>query len=498
MAKGESPATLRDIYTLFHVGAMSGLTDEQLLALFMARADRKASEAAFAGLMARHGAMVLGVCRRSLSDPDDVADAFQATFLVLVRKANTVRVEGSIGRWLYGVSRRVSVRAKMAAVRRSARETGEVELVAAPASDEARDDLRVVLDEEIGRLPEKYRAAVVLCDLGGLGHDEAARQMGCPVGTVKSRLSRAREKLRSRLIRRGIAPAAVAMSGGAATAAPPAALMEASVKAAMQYAAGPAEVVAASAAVINLTEGVLKAMFMNKLRMITLTVIASLALATGVGVVAQQAAAPAPRGEPSGDRAKQGAGLVKGADDTTRPRATPPDDPIQEEDGSFDRIESLRLDIEFLTKEVQTIERVIGEYSDNIIYGNYNKHTVTEGGFGGGRPRLDENQIDSGKERLKGLRKDYLLKSKELRQKQRQLDALQGREMRQGLDESPFGKRTGSDKKGVKEGRPVATQPASSDPPGISPDLEKRLSRLEQRLDQVLKALEDSKRERDR
>src|SRR4051794_32363819 len=102
MAKGESPAVLHDIHTLFHVGTTNGLTDGQLLERFRARADLKVSEAAFAGLMARHGSMVLGVCRRALRDPDDVADAFQATFLVLVRKADTVRVEDSLGRWLYG------------------------------------------------------------------------------------------------------------------------------------------------------------------------------------------------------------------------------------------------------------------------------------------------------------------------------------------------------------------------------------------------------------
>src|SRR5271168_5195158 len=207
MANGESPAVLRDIHTLFRVGTSNGLTDAQLLDRFRARSDLNSSEAAFAGLMARHGPMVLGVCRRALRNPDDVADAFQATFLILVRRADTVRVEDSLGRWLYGVSRRVSVRAKLAAARRSAREVREIEFAAAPAADADFDELREVLDEEIGRLPEKFRRAVVLCELEGCGHDEAARQLGCAIGTVKSRLSRAREKLRSRLIRRGVAPA---------------------------------------------------------------------------------------------------------------------------------------------------------------------------------------------------------------------------------------------------------------------------------------------------
>src|SRR5271163_4369483 len=161
MANGESTAVLRDIHTLFRVGTSNGLTDAQLLDRFRARSDLNSSEAAFAGLMARHGPMVLGVCRRALRNPDDVADAFQATFLVLVRKAQTVRVEDSLGRWLYGVSRRVSARAKAASAGRSAREVVGVESVTAPDPDPARRELGVVLDEEIARLPERFRAAVV-------------------------------------------------------------------------------------------------------------------------------------------------------------------------------------------------------------------------------------------------------------------------------------------------------------------------------------------------
>ena len=132
---------------------------------FRARSDLNASEAAFAGLMARHGPMVLGVCRRALRNPDDVADAFQATFLILVRKADTVRVEDSLGRWLYGVSRRVSVRAK----RRSSTQVEPAgprnRVRGAPGRGYAlQNELRDVLDKEIGRLPEKFRSAVVLCE----------------------------------------------------------------------------------------------------------------------------------------------------------------------------------------------------------------------------------------------------------------------------------------------------------------------------------------------
>src|SRR4051812_41594555 len=234
MAKGEASAVFRDVHTLFKLGTMAGLSDGELLERFAGRGD-EAAEAAFAVLVARHGPMVLGVCRRALNDPNDVNDAFQATFLVLVRKADSVRVEGSLGRWLYGVSRRVSLRARADAAGRSAREVGGVESATAPPGDDdpARGELGVVLDEEIGRLPEKYRHAVVLCELEGLSHDEAASQLGCAVGTVKSRLSRAREKLRSRLIRRGLAPSAgagaLALHEQTASAAVPASLAAATV-----------------------------------------------------------------------------------------------------------------------------------------------------------------------------------------------------------------------------------------------------------------------------
>ena len=175
MARGESPAVLRDIHTLFHVGTTNGVTDAQLLDRFKARSDLDSSEAAFAALLDRHGPMVLGVCRRALRNPDDVADTFQATFLILVRKANSVRVDDSLGRWLYGVSRRVAARAKLAAARRSAHRSEKSSSRQLPARDANLDELRDVLDEEIGRLPEKFRSAVVLCELEGLGHGEAAR-----------------------------------------------------------------------------------------------------------------------------------------------------------------------------------------------------------------------------------------------------------------------------------------------------------------------------------
>ncbi len=286
MAMGESSAVLRDIHILFQEGTGHGLSDVQLLDRFRSRSDLSSSEAAFAGLLARHGPMVLGVCRRALRNPDDVADAFQATFLILVRKADRVRVDDSLGRWLYGVSRRVSVRAKLAAMHRSARQMREVDIAAPPGRDDELDELRHVLDEEISRLPEKFRSTVVLCELEGVGHDEAARQLGCPVGTIKSRLSRAREKLRSRLIRRGIAPAAGAVHLESTTPALPARLIETTARAAIGYADG-----GVSPSVTLLIHGVLQAMLLKKVSVIVIALAAGLAMVTGAGVWARQIAA---------------------------------------------------------------------------------------------------------------------------------------------------------------------------------------------------------------
>src|SRR5215212_3258494 len=144
--------------TLFATGTASGLTDAQLLErVVTASAAARAAESAFEALVARHGPMILGVCRRALDDPRDVEDAFQATFLVLVRKAGTVRVDDSLGRWLYGVSRRVARRAREAAHAADERVT--------PPPDAERAELLAALDDELGRLPEKFRAPMVLCYL---------------------------------------------------------------------------------------------------------------------------------------------------------------------------------------------------------------------------------------------------------------------------------------------------------------------------------------------
>jgi RNA polymerase sigma factor (sigma-70 family) len=163
-------------------------------------------EEAFAELVQRNGALVLGVCRRVLGHAQDAEDAFQATFLVLARKARSIRRQQSLGSWLYKVAYRTALRARALAAQRKVRETAARERQPVLQFTETpEEELRPVLDEEVRRLPEKYRAPVLLCYLQGRTNEEAARQLHCPTGTLKVRLLRARELLRRRLVRRGVA-----------------------------------------------------------------------------------------------------------------------------------------------------------------------------------------------------------------------------------------------------------------------------------------------------
>jgi RNA polymerase sigma factor (sigma-70 family) len=238
--------------------------------------------------------MVLGVCRRLLRDAHEAEDAFQATFLVLVHKARSIGRPESLGLWLHGVAYRTAARARQAA-RRRARER---EAAAMPDGDPAVEvgwrDLRQVLDEELGRLAHKYRAALVLFYLEGKTIEEVARELGCPRGTVLSRLARGRDRLRDRLVRRGVALSvwalALALAEKAAPAAVPAALAEGTVQAAVRTAAGTAGG-AIPAAVAALTKGVLRAMLLSKLKVAGMVLLAAAAAAAGTAVCARLALA---------------------------------------------------------------------------------------------------------------------------------------------------------------------------------------------------------------
>ena len=305
MPIGSDGAVLRQLRTLFDAGTVVGLTDGQLLERFATRT-HEAAEAAFAALVKRHGPMVLRVCRGVLDDPHDAQDAFQATFLVLVKKARGLWVQDSLGPWLHQVAYRTACRARSDVARRRRHERHAAERIAAEriAASGEEDGVNPVkewervLHEEINRLPQRYRTVVVVCDLEGRTHEQAARLLGCPVGTVKSRLARGRERLRARLIRRGVVRSAgvpaVIFGLEAARAGVPAALAGATVRAATRFAAGKMAAGVVPASVVALAEGVLKTMTMTK--MITLAVAASLlgAVLAGVGALAQPAGGPPP------------------------------------------------------------------------------------------------------------------------------------------------------------------------------------------------------------
>lgn len=241
-----------------------GITDGELLDRFLSHRD----DAAVAAIVRRHAPMVWGVCHRILRTHHDAEDAFQATFLVLVRKGAAIRNKGTLANWLYGVARQTAVRLRAAAAKRGVRER-QVADVPEPVVAEARDEeLLTLLDEELSGLPERFRVLIVLCDLEGRTRQDVALQLGCPEGTVASRLSRARAMLARRFARHG-----VSVSGGMAavasrcTASAPASVTTATSRAASLVAAGRVvSSVLISERVAALTEGVVKTMFVTKIK----------------------------------------------------------------------------------------------------------------------------------------------------------------------------------------------------------------------------------------
>jgi len=277
----------RQVGALFDAGVTAGLTDGQLLDRFEARGGRgPAAELAFEAIVRRHGPAVLRLCRRSLADPNDAQDAFQATFLVLVRRAGAVRRRESLGSWLQGVALRVAAASRTASARRRRHERRRAESAPDARDDPPRDDLGPLLHEELARLPEPFRAALTLCDLDGLTHEQAALRLGLPVGTVKSRLARGRARLRDRLTGRGLAPTIDPLVV-------PPSLSLATVRAAARLAADPATLtVGLPAPVLALTQGVLRMMLVTQWKTAAATAVGVLALAAGTGVLARPSIGP--------------------------------------------------------------------------------------------------------------------------------------------------------------------------------------------------------------
>jgi RNA polymerase sigma factor (sigma-70 family) len=282
---------LRQIKRLFAEGVASGLTDAQLLDRFIEHRDNGAFEA----ILTRHGPMVLSVCRGILRDPNDAEDAFQATFLVMVKKARTIRGRHALGGWLYQVAHRVAIQANKAAARRRTleREAGQMATAIPSPGPKIRDELLSALHEEVAQLPRKYRLALVLCDLEGMTQAQAACDLAWSERTLRRRLAWARDRLKARLSRRGLAPDD-AMLGAVflreSRALVPAAWQNATVHAALGVLDHAIALGTVSMAAQSLSREVLKTMFVHKLTLASAALLGAglMAWATTVALISRE------------------------------------------------------------------------------------------------------------------------------------------------------------------------------------------------------------------
>jgi RNA polymerase sigma factor (sigma-70 family) len=285
MSSGRLSSVVQYLRQIAGTGDAGEQADCQLLERFVTKHDESAYEA----LMRRHAPMVLGTCSRILRNGHDAEDAFQATFLVLARKARSIGQRRSVGGWLHRIACRTAARARGKVARRRARERPLGDVLATDVTGTCDwHDLRPVIDEELNRLPERYRMLIVLCYFEEKTYAEAAQLLGLAEGTVSSRLARARGILRARLSRRGLglssAGLAIVLPQNVSPASMPAGLVDATAKAAVQFAAGKAAAI--SAQVGALTESVLRAMFLSSIRTATAVVLTLGLIGSGVGVAA--------------------------------------------------------------------------------------------------------------------------------------------------------------------------------------------------------------------
>jgi RNA polymerase sigma factor (sigma-70 family) len=298
-------AVLRHLRQVLGPTNVAERSDADLLAAYVAGAGE-----AFEELVRRHGRMVLAVCRRALGNEHDAEDAFQATFLVLARKAKVVRWQESVSQWLHAVAVRTASNARVSSERRRRREEA-VATMASMSTNTATSNVGPILDEELAGLPGKYSRPLVLCYLEGQTNEQAARELRCPVGTLRVQLMRARELLRSRLARRGLSVGAMTLTAllhdSVRAGQPSTSLILATGRAAEQFTNGSAAGLSSAGA---LAKGVLHEMFLTKLKMFLGTTVAILAV--GISVAVGVAAADRPGAAPQGPDARAG-------DDPPRP-----------------------------------------------------------------------------------------------------------------------------------------------------------------------------------
>ncbi len=326
-------AAVRYIRTL--TDSQASAADGQLLDRFA----RLRDDAAFAAILRRHGPMVLAVCRRVLGQYQEAEDAFQATFLLLARKASSIRKQESVGSWLHGVARRLALKAKRHDDRRRIleRRAGAMRKTATYVTA-AWGDLQEALDETLQRLPERYRSALVICHLEGRTHEVAARQLGCPLATLRGRLTRGRNLLRKELTRRGLSLSVGALGAAlmvSTAEAAPALLLDSTLKAALLFAAGKTAG-AVSASVGALANEGLKAIGIMKTQVMIILLAALSLVSVGVGALTQPAIKP-PEVRPPESKAA----AMPHAGDDGQARLDDYGDPLP--DGAVRRVGTLRF-----------------------------------------------------------------------------------------------------------------------------------------------------------
>jgi RNA polymerase sigma factor (sigma-70 family) len=444
MAKSRYGTAHGHIRALFNVGTFGGLTDGEMLERFTGSSGEVA-ELAFAALVERHGPMVFRVCQSVLREPHAAQDAFQATFLVLVRKAGSIRNRDSVASWLHGVACRIAACASAAEARRRRHERKAAENSMTSVIERDRDEIAPVLHEELDRLPEKYRAPIVLCHLEGLTHEQTAQRLCWPVGTVRSRLARGRERLRGRLMRRGLAlsvgPVKAVLSGKTATAGLPAALAGATALTAVRYASDRfVKTGIVSESVSLLVEGAMNAMIAIKLKFV---VLACGLIASGAVVVAQQTGripeSEARSGQPS-VTAKPAARLDATAE-------------LAALDASVAR-QMRQLDFDLLNDEVQYLrERVSDTLRDKV------RAEQEDAGASSDVSSVRARKADGAQRAFETSRASYLKKARELWDREQQLGVAADSKRAGG---EPTGGATEPDQARRSDGMADKTEPAAA------------------------------------
>jgi RNA polymerase sigma factor (sigma-70 family) len=326
-----------------------GLADAELLRRFAIERD----EAAFEVLLWRYGPLVLGVCRRMLRREQDVEDAFQATFLTLIRKAGFIARREALGSWLHQVAYRIGLRARIRAERSGIPDQKRVETAVDPSERDADSEWREVLDQEVQRLPRRYRLAFILCYFEGKTHAEAARLLACPPGTVASRLAWGRERMRSRLTARGLTMPAV-LACLALPAETQAAVLAGLIATALRTARvlTTATQVGPEAIPVHVTawsKGVVRAMFLSKVQMMVTVILACVVVGAGGSVIWQRAGAGGGEAISSDESAAQ----VRGQPQQNPKISQPPADPKA---AAARAAEELKIDLAKAEADYQQLE----------------------------------------------------------------------------------------------------------------------------------------------